>query len=107
MESKLAIDEVSETVGILKTEIGHLKSSDSVIHNKLDKIIDKLTLINGSVGKAHGRIDDIDPVLEKAANQAQHWDETQKKAKWLIGLGFIGSAGGGFSLSKFMGGIMS
>jgi hypothetical protein len=112
MESKISrmkIDEFSLRLGVLQEGHETLSERCSVMDNKLDKIIDKLTLMNGSIGKAHNRMDEItDPVdgdLTVAYLGATDWVETKKRAKWIIGIGALTGTAGGFSLSKFFAGL--
>lgn len=75
------IDETSET-------LGYLKANMAVLLDGQRQINDKLTLMNGSVGKAHRRIDDLESGVED-------WRATKKRAVLgLIGLGGMAGAGG-------------
>lgn len=101
----MEVDEFSLKLGSLEANQETFSKQQTVMDGKLDKIIDKLTLMNGSIGKAHNRIDDMTPDLESAVANGNDWKDTKTKAKWLIGLGFLGSAGGGLGISKFFSGL--
>lgn len=68
----MPIDEVSEALGSFKSDITNLKERDTIAQDKLDKILDKLTLMNGSISKAHGRIDNVEDemITKKGAMKA-------------------------------------
>lgn len=102
MES-MAIDEVSKTLGSFESLLKTHGDTLLVIQDGIKEIRNYQIAQNGKVDKLHGRVDDIEPVLEKAAEQGNDWQDTKSKAKWVIGLGFLGSASGGFSLSKILG----
>lgn len=59
----MPIDEVSQLLGSLETKQQSLEnamiSNHGVINNKLDRIIDKMTVLEASNTKAHARIDDL------------------------------------------------
>lgn len=54
MRGAMALDEVSQMLGELKAQNGH-------IAHTLNKMDDKLTLMNGSISKAHHRLDVLEP----------------------------------------------
>lgn len=90
MESFLgmSIDEFSHKIGSLEAKQESLEkivqSNHEVANKKLDKIIDKLTDINGSVKDAHHRIDTAEKEMV-----------TKKGAlKFIIGGGLLSGAGG-------------
>lgn len=94
------IDEFSEAIGSLKADM-------AVIKDGIKEIRSHQIQANGKLEKAHDRIDDIEPLVHTAHANGNDWADTKTKAKWLIGLGFLGSAGGGFSVSKFFGNLFS
>lgn len=96
----MAIDEVSKALGRLEASIETLLSSTAGIKAQQDKMDDKLTLINGRVGKAHDRIDVMLEPLKEAHENGRDWADTKRKAKWIIGgMGMTG-AFSGFSITK-------
>lgn len=96
------IDEYSQVLGTLQSEIKNHSQVHNIILSKLDKIDDKLTLMNGSVGKAHGRIDGMEPTLEEAHANGNDWKDTKGKVKFLATLGIVGGGVGGFSFSGIL-----
>ena len=81
--------------------LGKLEATQTVILSGIKDINEKLTLMNGSIGKAHNRIDAVE-------NTANDWQTTKKRGVLaLLGLGMAGGAGstGIFkALSVFIGG---
>ena len=81
--------------------IGEIKTMNAVINAKLDKIDEKLTIQNGSISKAHARIDEAQRVNE---------DYTKMKSRGILALfglslaGGAGSAGALKALSVLFGG---
>lgn len=90
-------------IAVLETQYSHLKEQITAHHTitneKLDKVIDKLTLMNGSIGKAHNRIDDIEPHVE---------DYRTNKKRAIMGLVGLGGATGliGGKLGSWLAGLM-
>jgi hypothetical protein len=105
MESNLAIDEVSKALGSVEATLKAQDRDLAVIKDGIKDITKHLTIMNGSIGKAHARMDTAEPKLEKAYEQGNDWQDTKTKAKWILGLGFLGSAGGGLSIGKFFSGL--
>ncbi len=105
------IDEFSRKWGAMEEKQDSLEKTllqnNTVSNEKLDKIIDKLTTMNGSIGKAHGRIDDMEDDLEEAVKNGEDWKSTKKTAKYIIGGSVIagGTSGAGIGtwLSKILG----
>jgi len=91
-------------IAVLETQYGHLKEQlnthHTITNEKLDKVIDKLTLMNGSIGKAHIRIDDLEPHIE---------DYKINKKRAIVGLIGIGGATGviGSKISALVSGWLS
>jgi hypothetical protein len=107
MESLLAIDEFSVRFGKMEATVETLLRHTHVQNAMLNKIDDKLTITNGSVGKAHSRMDVADPILKKAAEQGNDWEDTKGRLKWLAGLSIFGASAGGFSFTKWFGNLFS
>lgn len=103
MESKKRMPEIDE----FSEAIGGLKADMAVIKDGIKEIRAHQIQANGKLEKAHDRIDDMIPDLNSAVANGNDWADTKSKAKWLIGLGFLGSAGGGFSISKIFGNLFS
>ena len=83
----MSIDEFSHKLGSLEARQEGLEkitqSNHSVTNDKLDKIIDKLTTMDGSLSKAHDRID-----------KAEEEMVTKKGAlKFIVGGGLLSGAG--------------
>ena len=94
----MEIDDFSKEWGAMKERQQSIEKAQSahnaITNEKLDNIIDKLTIINGSVGKAHSRIDTLEPELKKAVDNGEDWASTKKMAKGVIALCvFAGGAG--------------
>jgi len=91
-------------IAVLETQYTHLKEQlithHTITNEKLDRVIDKLTLMNGSIGKAHNRIDDIEPHVE---------DYRVNKKRAIMGLIGLGGATGiiGGKLGSWLAGLMS
>lgn len=74
------IDEVSRSLGKLEMQSG-------IIMDSLKRIDEKLTIQNGSIAKAHGRLDTV-------AEIANDWKVTKRRGVMaIIGLGAAGGTG--------------
>lgn len=94
------INEVSETLGFLKANI-------TVLLDGQKQINDKLTLMNGSITKAHKRSDDIEDRLDREEETSEDYKNIKKKA--ILGIvGLSGASGfGGTKLALFFQNLFS
>lgn len=98
-------EEIYRSLGSLEAKMEANEKANAVIIDGIKEIRNHQIAQNGKLEKAHNRIDDMEPILEKAAEQGNDWQDTKTRAKWIMGLGFLGSAGGGLSFSKIISGI--
>lgn len=75
----MSIDQISEAIGQQKAQIAGLKDTMVVNHTamdrKIDRVLDRLDKLNGSVAKAHERLNDVEP----------HVNDYRKTKKAVIG----------------------
>lgn len=101
----------SETIGGLKAKQNSLKetmdNNHAIVSDKLDKIIDKMPVIENKAQRAHDRMDGIEPDVEEALENGRDWKGAKGRAKWIIGILGVFSAGGGLSLGTFFKNLIS
>lgn len=92
------LDETSLLIGEMKQTLKQHGEAHVVIIEGQKQIIERLTMLNGSVAKAHTRLDDAAPSLAAANDYA----DKKKKVGWLAGV-FVAVAGMfGFSITRIM-----
>ena len=100
------IDDFSRKWGQMEQKQASLEEAVDKHHvttnKKLDRIIDKLTDMNGNVRDAHTRIDNMSTDVEEAKENGEDWRSTKGAAKWLIGGGILAGGTSGFSLGKWL-----
>jgi hypothetical protein len=95
------LDETALAIGQIQATLKSHGDAHIMIISGINQINDKLTQLNGSVKKAHERIDEAAPALE-AAND---YGEKKKQAKWWIAGMSVTGLGGGFSVTAWLDGI--
>lgn len=102
----MSIDEFSHKLGSLEAKQESLtktvQNHYTVSNEKLDKIIDKLTMMNGSIAKAHDRLDINEEKIKKNTEACNDWKSSKKTAKTIIGLSALGGSAGGFGISNII-----
>ena len=92
------LDETSLLIGEMKQTLKQHGDAHVVIIEGQKQIIERLTMLNGSVAKAHTRLDDAAPALAAANDYA----ENKKHAKWWLGGMAAAGLGGGFSVTAWL-----
>lgn len=90
--------DVANDIGSIKTTLKFHGDAHTLILNKLTEIDTKLTIQNGSIGKAHTRIDELAPAMA-AAND---YLDNKKKVKWVLAGMSVAGLGGGFTLTAWL-----
>ena len=78
------------------------------MNSDFKSVNDKLTVMNGSIAKAHDRISDEKEKIDEAHTHALNWRDTRTKIKWaatgVTFAGFLSSFALGRSVLAFFNG---